>query len=50
MFTITIIALASIFLIGAMLFIDCQIVSDLPETNRFKRWWSKHIIAPNPEA
>ena len=49
MFIISILALISLFLIGAMFFIECKIVSDLPEENEFKKWWRKHLIAPDPE-
>lgn len=48
MLAITIFAFSSLFVIGAILFIDCKIVSDLPEDNSFKKWWKKHIIAPDP--
>jgi hypothetical protein len=34
--------------IGAILFIDCKIVDDLPEDNTFKIWWRNHVIAPDP--
>ena len=47
MFTLSIIMLISIFLMGAILFIDCKIVDDLPKSNKFKRWWRDHIIAPD---
>lgn len=48
MFVLSIIMLISLFLIGAVLFIDCKIVDDLPDTNGFKRWWREHIMAPDP--
>jgi hypothetical protein len=47
MFTLSIIMLISILLMGAILFIDCKIVDDLPKSNKFKRWWRDHIIAPD---
>ena len=49
MFIISIIALTSLVLMGAMFFIECKIVDDLPEENQFKKWWRAHIIAPDPE-
>ena len=49
MLILTILALISMFLMGAMLFVECKIVSDLPENNEFKKWWRKNIIAPDPE-
>jgi hypothetical protein len=49
MFTLSIIILISIFLMGAILFIDCKIIDDLPKSNGFKKWWRAHIIAPDPE-
>ena len=49
MFIISIIALTSLVLMGAMFFIECKIVDDLPEENEFKKWWRAHIIAPDPE-
>ena len=47
MFILSIFMLISLFLIGAILFIDCKIVDDLPEDNEFKKWWREHIIAPD---
>jgi hypothetical protein len=49
MFTFSIIILISIFLIGAVLFIDCKIIEDLPDDNECKKWWRNHIIAPEPK-
>ena len=49
MFILSIIMLVSIFLMGAILFIDCKIIDDLPKSNVFKKWWRAHIIAPDPE-
>ena len=48
MLAITIFALSSLFLIGAVFFIDCKIVADLPEDNNFKKWWRAHIIGQDP--
>lgn len=48
MLAISAFALGSLFLIGAVLFIDCQIVDDLPEDNSFKKWWRAHIIGQDP--
>jgi hypothetical protein len=45
----TLIALASILLIGAVFFVECKIVEDLPESNSFKKWWRRNIIAPDPK-
>ena len=49
MLIITIFAFISLFLIGAIMFVECKIVTDLPEDNEFKRWWRKHLIAPHPK-
>jgi hypothetical protein len=49
MLILTILALISMFLMGAMLFVECKIVEDLPEDNEFKKWWRKNIIAPHPK-
>ena len=49
MLIISTLALTSLFLMGAILFIDCKIVVDLPENNEFKKWWRKNIIAPDPK-
>ena len=49
MLVISVIALVFCFLIGAILFVDCKIVDDLPEDNEFKKWWRANIIAPDPE-
>lgn len=47
MFTLSIIMLIGLFLIGAVFFIECKIVDDLPEKNQFKKWWRRHIMAPD---
>jgi len=47
MLIFSIICLAFLVLTGAILFIDCKIVDDLPEDNSFKVWWREHIIAPD---
>lgn len=49
MWILTLIALSSIFSIGAIFFVECKIVEDLPETNSFRRWWRRHIIDKEPE-
>jgi hypothetical protein len=49
MIVLTLIALVSILLIGAVFFIDCKIIEDLPESNSFKKWWRRNIIAPDPK-
>jgi len=49
MFIFSIIVLIGFILIGAILFVDCKIVDDLPESNEFKKWWKKHIIGPHPK-
>lgn len=48
MWTITIISLASVLLIGAIFFIDCKIVEDLPDSNSFKKWWKRNVIDKEP--
>lgn len=40
----SIFCLAACFLIGGILFIDCEVVDKLPETNKFKQWWKKHLM------
>jgi hypothetical protein len=49
MLVVTLLAFCSIIVIGAIFFIECKIIEDLPEDNTTKKWWRKHIIAPNPE-
>ena len=49
MLAFSIFCLSSLFVIGAILFIDCKIVDDLPESNGFKQWWRRHIAAPHPK-
>ena len=49
MLIITLIAVLALFSLGALLFIDCKIVEDLPKENSFRKWWRRHIIAPDPE-
>jgi hypothetical protein len=49
MLVITLIALLSVFVLGAIFFIDCKIVEDLPESNSFKRWWRQNVIASDPK-
>jgi len=48
MLAFSIFCLSGLFIVGAILFIDCKIISDLPETNQFKKWWIANIIAPDP--
>jgi hypothetical protein len=48
MLIFSMICLGFLILTGAILFIDCQIVEDLPEDNSFKLWWKEHIIAEDP--
>jgi len=47
MIVLTLIALTSVLIIGAVFFIECKIVEDLPESNSFRKWWRRNIIAPN---
>ena len=49
MLIISIIALTSLFLMGAILFVECKIVSDLPENNEFKKWWREYLIGVEPK-
>jgi len=44
MLLFSIFCLTICFLVGGILFIDCKIVDNLPETNKFKLWWKKHLI------
>jgi len=44
MFTLSIITLICISLIGAVFFIDCKIIEDLSESNKFKKWWRTYIM------
>lgn len=44
MLVLSILALISIFTLGAAMFIEFKIVEDLPENNNFKKWWRKHIV------
>lgn len=48
MLAFSIFCLGGLFIIGAILFIDCKIVDDLPENNGFKKWWKKHLIDIDP--
>ena len=48
MLTVTILAFISLFLMGAVLFIDCKIVEALPEDNEFKKWWRKNMVGIDP--
>jgi hypothetical protein len=49
MFIISIIALIGLLITGAIMFVDCKIIDDLPESNSFKKWWRRHIVAPDLE-
>ena len=49
MLVISIIVLICLFTIGAVFYVECKIVEDLPESNGFKKWWRAHIIAPDLE-
>jgi hypothetical protein len=43
------IALCLTFLMLGVLQIDSKIVQDLPENNKFKKWWNKHIADRYPD-
>jgi len=49
MIIITILAACSLFLTGAVFYIECKIVEDLPDSNAFKKWWRKHVIYADPK-
>ena len=49
MLILSILALCSVFFIGAVMFIDCKIVADLPEDNKFRKWWKRHIADSGPK-
>ena len=49
MLIFSILMLASLLLVGAVFFVECKIVNDLPEENDFKKWWRNNIIGPDPE-
>lgn len=48
MLAFSIFCLSGCFFIGAVLFIDCKIVEDLPEDNEFKKWWRKNMVGIDP--
>jgi hypothetical protein len=33
----------------AVLQIDSKIVQNLPENNRFKKWWNRHVATRHPD-
>lgn len=49
MLVLSIFALISILTMGAVMFIECKIVEDLPEENKFKKFWRKHIVGNGPK-
>lgn len=48
MFTLTVVSFISIAVIGAVFYIECRIVQDLPNDNRFRKWWRKHVVGHSP--
>ena len=44
MFTLTVVIFALITMLGAVLYIECNIVQELPEANKFKKWWRKNVV------
>lgn len=49
MLVFSILALSSILIMGAVMFIECKIVEDLPEDNSFRKWWRNHIVGNGPK-
>lgn len=49
MLILSILALCSVLFMGAVMFIECKIIKDLPEDNKFKEWWRKHIAGTGPK-
>jgi len=41
---IIILAVISVILMFSTFFIEEKIISNLPETSRFKKWWRKSIV------
>jgi hypothetical protein len=39
-----ILAVISVILVFSTFFIEEKIISNLPETSRFKKWWRKSIV------
>lgn len=49
MLVLSIIAAIMLVIMGAVLFVECKVVEDLPEDNEFKKWWRRHIMDADPE-
>lgn len=43
MLVLSIIVLSGLLLLGALKYIECEIISDLPDDNEFKQWWKNYI-------
>lgn len=33
----------------AVLEVDSKIIQNLPEDNKFKKWWNKHVASRHPD-
>lgn len=44
MFLLSVISLVLLAVIAGTFFVECKLISQLPTTNSFYRWWRKHII------
>lgn len=49
MLVFSILALSSITIMGAIMFIEFKVIEDLPEDNSFRKWWRKHIVGNGPK-
>ena len=50
MLVLSIIALSVLVVLGAVFFIECKIIGDLPDQNVFKKWWRLYIIGKDLES
>jgi membrane carboxypeptidase/penicillin-binding protein len=49
MFILAMLSLFIILVMGAIYYLECNVVEDLPDSNKFKRWWRKHLVGNPPE-
>jgi len=42
------IACLSMFFSGAFFILETR-ATNLPDDNKFKKWWRKHIVSPDPK-
>lgn len=50
MLILSIIAVSALVILGAVFFVECKVVQDLPDSNVFKIWWRANVIEKDLES